>query len=610
MIARGLRILGVAFAMAAGCRVPAVEGTSYVGPGNACTDRCPGSGRCVDGVCVAEATTYPLLLEVTAPAATDEGTGVPIEFPVRTPLREPLALQLPGAGRIRGTLDLGGPIPIKLRLERVDADPSSATRIFETSSPTRTDPTVAAEVPPGNYVVTAYPTDPRDQETVPPIPLREGPTAAAAIVPIGPGSLLLRVTHVGGFRTVDLAFTDGNGAPLVDPTEARDVYVVDDTTGMLASSIARTCVEPGAPLRSEVTLRLSPTLAGRTYTLRVDTAARPCSAAAPKVTTRIEWDLQSLDVSGGGDRIQLALPRTGATLITGFVRAFASAGTGRPLQADVVLRSVTLAPEFRSRSGRISIEARARTSSEGFFAVRVVPGTYRADVIPLDVRTDDAAENAYAICVDCTIPSQDPSARPGTRTAEFELGPETVAEFELAPRTRLLAKVVGFDASSFETGSFSLRGSLWGTGNAASGRPLLVRPQRGELRTTNYRLGTGEDGLLPRNVAATLDPGRYDLVARTPPESGLPWIVRSQVEIPPGPVVDLGELRASTPVVLTGVVRHPSGTPARRAWIRARALLGSPERPIGSATVGETRTDDEGRFRLIVPEIFAGALAE
>ena len=195
-----------------------------------------------------------------------------------------------------------------------------------------------------------------------------------------------------------------------DPTEARDIRVVDETTGRLASTIAHTCVAPGQPLKSSASSTLAPELAGHRYTLRVDPAEESCSAATPPVRANIQYDLQALDVEGRGGPITVQIPRVRSALVTGLVRAFENPSVF-DLDGTIVLRSVRLDETVDTVSGRATSVVTREFRGRAFDAV-VLPGTDRADIIPSS--EFGRMSNAYAVCVDCSVPSQDPAAKPGT----------------------------------------------------------------------------------------------------------------------------------------------------------------------------------------------------
>jgi len=60
--------------------------------------------------------------------------------------------------------------------------------------------------------------------------------------------------------------------------------------------------------------------------------------------------------------------------------------------------------------------------------------------------------------------------------------------------------------------------------------------------------------------------------------------------------------------VLTGTVVDPTGAPIPRATVRARALNNDDGKKASAAVlVGETRADDAGRYRLVVPSALSTA---
>jgi hypothetical protein len=128
-----------------------------------------------------------------------------------------------------------------------------------------------------------------------------------------------------------------------------------------------------------------------------------------------------------------------------------------------------------------------------------------------------------------------------------------------------------------------------------------------DLRTgAQWNVGGAPDG---NEGEERFDPGLYDLIVRTPEASGYPWIVRPRFEILPQATLDAGSMKASAPVVITGIVTDPDNNPVPRAAVRARALivLEGQKDASGAVLVGETRADEFGRYRLVVPSAFATA---
>ncbi|MEO7097661.1 MAG: hypothetical protein ABI175_30650, partial [Polyangiales bacterium] len=112
--------------------------------------------------------------------------------------------------------------------------------------------------------------------------------------------------------------------------------------------------------------------------------------------------------------------------------------------------------------------------------------------------------------------------------------------------------------------------------------------------------------------ATNLDPGTYDVLVRIPEASGYPWLVRPRLDVATptaeAPRVDLQRFSAVAPVIITGKVLDNNGDPVARATVRARAKLfdGDPETTpaVRAVVVGETKSEEDGSYVLVVPSDF------
>ncbi len=593
----------VALAITAGCRIESIDGAAYVGPRNQCELGCPVDSACIDGACGAEKTTYPLVLEVTPPTSSAYAPGVTFSINVAGGNRGERALELPETARVTGKLATASNIPLRLRLERVGAVRGASASVFEAESLARRLDTPPLTIPWGDYYVYVSPAEDSDLAISPPVQLRDDESGAARVVTFTPGNQELQIAYATSFRTLEISLRKDAGEALTEAAEARDLWVLDETTGKLASTIAHTCVTPGDPLKSTVSIALSPALTGHRYTLRVAPAAVACSGST-QVRATIDFDLQALDVEGRGGKVDLAIPagptRTRTVLARGLVKAF---GTGAPVaDADLRLRSTTLHKDVDAKTGRAYVVVDAKTPSDGSFFAELLPGKYRADIIPRSSVT--STSRFYGACIDCTVPSQASMSKPGDRTAEFIIDdtPEFrtgVLAFDIARRVQVTGKATGFDGALFTVGTFEASSSTSETGVNLLGARLLARPETGPLSIVQDKSGR------QWNVSPALDPATYDLVLRTSEASGYPWLVRPRLAVPAAGTFDLGTMTATAPVVLFGrVVDTVSKLPIPRATIRARALVTGtdPEQPpLGAVLVAETRADDNGNYRIVVP---------
>jgi len=588
----------LALAPMLGCRVQALEGAEYVGPKNRCENAatCPTGASCSGGTCVAEQTSYPLVIEATPPASANFAPGVTFSVAVDDRRGGTRDLELPETAEVVARLAADVALPLVLRLERVGAVPGTPAASFEAKASNASEVTPKLVIPPGDYQVFVGPANDDDLTRYPPVQLRTD-TLEPLVVTFPAGSHELRIAYGSGFRTIDVAMFGPDGkTPLTDPREARDIRVIDETTGRLASTIAHTCEMPGKPLRTAVSLSLAPEIAGHRYTLRVEPAASSCSAATALQRATIDFDFGALDVEGRGNKVAVTVPAPTTVLVSGLITAYGKS-TIR-IDGDIVLRSVKLDGSVDSKSGHAFSIVRSKII-DGTLREAVLPGVYRADITPSADLTRPSYP--YAVCVDCTVPSQDPMAKPGTRTAEFRIENSTLLTFEVPQRVQVSGGAAGFDNLLFTLGTWEASSSTSLASFSFSGARLATRAQTGVVSLLK-NAKTDKTW----NVGGALDPGTYDLVVRSPEASDYPWIVRPRLEVPPQRELDLGTMVASAPVVLTGVVKDPSGAPVPRATIRARALItaSDPKKPaLGAVLVGETRADDAGVYRLVVPSV-------
>jgi hypothetical protein len=105
------------------------------------------------------------------------------------------------------------------------------------------------------------------------------------------------------------------------------------------------------------------------------------------------------------------------------------------------------------------------------------------------------------------------------------------------------------------------------------------------------------------------DPGTLDFSVRPADGTAFPWLVRTNVEVPSGPH-DLGEMQIAWPIIYTGEVFLPGEVQAGGAGgalIRAYIYLdkegytGSRDGATSVVQIAETRSDENGSFRLFLP---------
>lgn len=599
----------VCFSIAAlvGCRVEAIDGTAYVGPANRCELGCPSGSSCVDGACLATETSYPLMLEATPPSSARYAPGVTFSLGIDDRKGGARDLALPDVALVSARLLVPGAastVPLTLRLQRVDGTPGTPARSYETRSFPNTSQTPTLAIPPGDYYVFVSPSDAANLALVPPVQLRDDSTGKPLVVTFSSGAHELQVSIASSLRTLSLHLTDESGNDFTSLSDARKVYVFDETSGAVASTVVHTCVEPGKSVAFDLSLTLAPALDGHRYTLRLEPDAdKPCNAKTSAVRPTIDYDLSALDVEGKGNTATIALhdPSSYVTVLaSGTITAFGSKSGLGIEDGTIILRSTALSPAVAPISGHASIVI-TQPFSRGAFVLLAPPGNYRATIIPSSAVTSTTAKK-YAVCVDCTVPSQDETAVPGTRVVDFAINGLAPLTFEIAPLVAVNGQPSGFDGALFTLGTFEATTSTSTVGFTDTGTALVTRAQSGLVT-----LGTNG-----ANLNSALDPGYYDLIVRTPERSGYPWIVRPRLQVKPAATLSLGAMTASAPVVFSGRVVDPTGTPLPGSTVRARALVtdNDPTKPpLGAVLVGETRADDAGNYRIVVPATLSNATA-
>jgi hypothetical protein len=147
----------------------------------------------------------------------------------------------------------------------------------------------------------------------------------------------------------------------------------------------------------------------------------------------------------------------------------------------------------------------------------------------------------------------------------------------------------------------------------------VVRAVPSLQNTSPFRSVFGDLPLYPRpssglvdesgRFTLPVDPGRFDVTVRASEELGYGWYVRPGVEVSDGDVDLNADFRL--PSVLTGkaTIALPSGAqPLASAAISAYAYLNQdlaytrdPDEAVAIALVAETRTRNDGAFRLLLP---------
>jgi hypothetical protein len=585
VLARRLVLAGaLAGVIAEGCSVPALAGAGYVGPKNSCDETCT-EGTCVNGACVAAKGSYPFFLEITPPTTASFAAGTTFAYCSADSSSGVRNLDLPAPAVVSARIDAAGvtctagkPLGVSLRLERTGALPGAAPAIYEArGTPTDATPEgVTLRVPPGMYDVYVAPTDPCVIAELPPYPI--------GTRSFGAGTQKLDVVYATGLPQFQLTLLDETGASLAtgtsaDAKEARDLVLIDGTTGLPVSTTVNTCEHVGS-----ATLTLAPAVArapndplAHAYVLRVSPAKASCHGVTPpSVQPWYDVDFAGLSVDGssaGTISVQRAT-HVSPERAFGDVRAVV---TSSPVAASIVLRSTALDMPAGAKLGTpYYVVDTASDATSGKYFLEAPPGTYRALVVP-------DMSSAYSVWAADVVLSK------GT--------PITAIQMPL--KTPVQGLVAAPDGTAFTLGSVD--------GLAIDDASTGALPKRS--RSAALTAPTAN------NFSLSLDRGTFDLVARVPVASGYPWMLVPSIDVPQRttatPSLQVGTLSPSAPVRLSGVVRDPNRTPIAHAWVRARAVLvgtgGKSDASTCSFTnaravaVGETQTGDDGSYTLLLP---------
>ena len=311
------------------------------------------------------------------------------------------------------------------------------------------------------------------------------------------------------------------------------------------------------------------------------TEATPLLRLTPpedQVAPEVIWDLAALDLDGDGE-VTPSLRALDLSSVN--VRASIVDSDVRPVEgATVRLRSTKLLGA--SQGLNACFETEVTSNGEGSISLTMLPGTYQVVVTPPE-------ETDLAI---------------------------TEATWEVA-RTPLNQAGRTVEVLTREW----VRGSVV---DPVNGRPLsgvTVSVQPSTTATVDYlERSLNPIALTPRvasgftdafgSFSVAVDSGRIDLSVEPAATSNFPWLVMARVDVP---VAHLGKLPATFPIQLSGTLLDPkNGFVVQEALMRVFAVLDADD-PTGFARnndpldgdgvlqVAEGRTDESGRFMLLLP---------
>jgi hypothetical protein len=294
------------------------------------------------------------------------------------------------------------------------------------------------------------------------------------------------------------------------------------------------------------------------------------------------------------DRSGLGLLSNSAN-INGFTRypdpvtvegQLASADDGRPLVGAVTVVSTAVTGVDEGIIASFQRTVRVDEQDDGIFSIDLPPGAYRVHAVP-DPGSDGGVAGAGSLAA-------------------------LVTTWEVAAGAKVQAgKLLELPRSSVVSGRSSFEGAE--VRIAASPRSDL--PFREALGRGDF-IPRGRNALVESGrFAVGADPGWLDIWVRPPEELGFGWYVQPGVEVA-GKDYDVGSVPPRGPSVLrgttTGLFAERGGVVATRpvaaCSVRAYAYLDKdslytrdPDSAVSVVQVAETRSDESGAFRLLVP---------
>ncbi|MCH2107746.1 MAG: carboxypeptidase-like regulatory domain-containing protein [Polyangiaceae bacterium] len=222
-----------------------------------------------------------------------------------------------------------------------------------------------------------------------------------------------------------------------------------------------------------------------------------------------------------------------------------------------------------------SFERIVESDEQGRFRAELLPGTYRVLIEPSD---------------------------PGfaQRELEFVVSSETAAQavsFEVVPRARLTGSILSFTGDPApgvkveaisRTASSAYNSDDAGATSFARGRSVGVISEK--------------DG----RFEILVDPGEYDLVARTESGSDFAWAVHLGLSVSDADI-GLGTLDLPLPIKFRGILDSLDVGSLPSAFVRVYAYLDQQrdvanfDEAVELVQVGEVRADEFGEFNLLLP---------
>ncbi len=286
------------------------------------------------------------------------------------------------------------------------------------------------------------------------------------------------------------------------------------------------------------------------------------------------WKLETVSPVGGLDNIGLELQdfaNVAPLDIQGWVVA---EDDGETMGARISVQSMQLLDGHVPNASRKST---TEAGPDGAFEVSVLPGKYQVTAVPGGSQDYAITAETWTILDSGGGQTIEVNAKPRLEAtvSTTAAGPAFDVPVHLQPSTR---PAIGYYQSVVETHDVPPNGAT-GVTNAAGAFAIAV------------------------------DPGGFDVSVRPADGTGYPWLVRTNVMIlaPPSgpPAVELSDLVISSPVVLRGTVRSPTGQPLAgaviRGWLPVAAEGDTAANAATVVEIGQTVSDAQGRYALHLP---------
>ncbi|MCC7540374.1 MAG: carboxypeptidase regulatory-like domain-containing protein [Deltaproteobacteria bacterium] len=524
---------------------------------------CGVEGRCSAGMCISTRTAT-LMFEVVPPATADVALPQPIGAAATTGF-DNLELTIAAPVDIFGTIrapSLGGDyalaVPARITATMLDGIPGVPASVNTAALAAPVAPSQSLDgldmsyrvrvVPSHAYLLTFDPTEDEDDTRLPPM---------QQIVEVGATSVRVDIEYPAELREVPLRVVDHEGNPERD----LGVRALAGIGGARVSTIGVTDREGRvrllmAPNASDLpVIAVGPTLPG---------ALMP-SFVIPTLGLELEAD--------GTRRLRLP-PPSGSVCYSGTVVGMARNGTIAPVAgASLTFTNTAMGDSPRGLIGTLRVSA--TTDADGAFEVQLAPSptAYEVAVVP-------AAEGDSGVLVTHTTITQRPA---GVRCVMGQ-------ELSLPLRVALGGRVMSPDGRAISNATLE----------AVPRRPLIESPDAvAERLARTTTTASGADG----GYRMLLDPGTYDLLVRAPPDSGFPWSIVRGLEVRASTATQ--DVHLPAPVPVSGFVRDPSAAGVGGATVNVYSLDQQPDAAPRTWLVASTRTEADGRYRLLAPSTLA-----